>query len=67
MTTLFPDHNARRASPHTLFSSAAPIRVTTKLLSVLPGEVFTWKNVANICHSSCFEGHFRVCDYLSKS
>lgn len=48
---LFPDHNAKGQSPHTLFIGCSDSRYNENCLGVLPGEAFTWKNVANICHS----------------
>ncbi|CAR27618.1 hypothetical protein ZYGR_0N01000 [Zygosaccharomyces rouxii] len=45
---LFPT-NGRGQQPHTLFIACSDSRVNENCLGVLPGEVFTWRSVANIC------------------
>lgn len=49
--SLFPEYNAKGQQPHTLFIGCSDSRYNETCLGVLPGEVFTWKTVANICHS----------------
>ncbi|GCE97458.1 hypothetical protein ZYGM_001244 [Zygosaccharomyces mellis] len=45
---LFPT-NAKGQQPHTLFIACSDSRVNENCLGVLPGEVFSWRSVANIC------------------
>ncbi|GAV53607.1 hypothetical protein ZYGR_0AK01090 [Zygosaccharomyces rouxii] len=45
---LFPT-NGRGQQPHTLFITCSDSRVNENCLGVLPGEVFSWRSVANIC------------------
>ncbi|AMD20536.1 HDL208Wp [Eremothecium sinecaudum] len=47
----FPDLfevNGKGQSPHTLFIGCADSRYNENCLGVLPGEVFTYKNIANV-------------------
>ncbi|AQZ09391.1 NCE103 (YNL036W) [Zygosaccharomyces parabailii] len=45
---LFPT-NGRGQQPHTLLISCSDSRYNENCFGVLPGEVFTWKSIANIC------------------
>lgn len=45
---LFPT-NGRGQQPHTLLISCSDSRYNENCFGVLPGEIFTWKTVANIC------------------
>ncbi|QLQ78984.1 hypothetical protein HG537_0B03310 [Torulaspora globosa] len=47
---LFPEYNAKGQQPHTLFIGCSDSRYNEGCLGVLPGEVFTWKTVANVCN-----------------
>ncbi|QLG72507.1 hypothetical protein HG535_0D02150 [Zygotorulaspora mrakii] len=47
--SLFPEFNGKGQQPHTLFIGCSDSRYNETCLGVLPGEVFTWKTVANIC------------------
>lgn len=47
--SLFPEFNGKGQQPHTLFIGCSDSRYNETCLGVLPGEIFTWKNVANIC------------------
>lgn len=47
---LFPEYNGKGQQPHTLFIGCSDSRYNEGCLGVLPGEVFTWKTVANICN-----------------
>lgn len=48
--SLFPEFNGKGQQPHTLFIGCSDSRYNETCLGVLPGEVFTWKTVANICN-----------------
>lgn len=47
---LFPT-NGQGQDPHTLFIGCSDSRYNEDCLGVLPGEIFTLKTVANICHT----------------
>ncbi|SCV05406.1 LANO_0H06788g1_1 [Lachancea nothofagi CBS 11611] len=46
--TLFRDFNANGQAPHTLFIGCSDSRYNENCLGVIPGEIFTWKTIANI-------------------
>lgn len=47
--TLFPEHNAQGQEPHTLFIGCSDSRYNENVLGVVPGEIFTWRSIANLC------------------
>ncbi|CUS24013.1 LAQU0S13e01332g1_1 [Lachancea quebecensis] len=46
--TLFKDFNAHGQAPHTLFIGCSDSRYNEQCLGVIPGEIFTWKTIANV-------------------
>ncbi|SCV00935.1 LAME_0G12948g1_1 [Lachancea meyersii CBS 8951] len=46
--SLFRDFNAHGQTPHTLFIGCSDSRYNEACLGVIPGEVFTWKTIANV-------------------
>ncbi|SCW01966.1 LAFE_0E11188g1_1 [Lachancea fermentati] len=48
---LFRDFNAHGQAPHTLFIGCSDSRYNEECLGVIPGEVFTWKTIANLVRS----------------
>lgn len=48
---LFSKYNAFGQQPHTLLICCSDSRYNENCLGVVPGEVFTMKTVANICHA----------------
>ncbi|CCE62484.1 hypothetical protein TPHA_0C03320 [Tetrapisispora phaffii CBS 4417] len=48
---LFDQYNGKGQDPHTLLISCSDSRYNENCFGVLPGEIFTLKTVANICHA----------------
>ncbi|SCU90946.1 LAMI_0E04170g1_1 [Lachancea mirantina] len=49
---LLRDYNAHGQSPHTLFIGCSDSRYNEACLGVVPGEIFTWKTIANVITES---------------